>query len=314
MVVNTLPADHILRKHNLEMYLTKKIEPKVPFLSMLPLADNDTGEFPTVLTDYTAKEEIDNGVLSEPMPVTEGSELTDVELSPLNAVLGKTTVVGYQFRFTERFLRRQDSEARIKLALSKIDAGMAHKLNAIFLNALINASSASFPSDLSDWATAIDPRSDAIKLRDEFNTGSAGTDDLPFELGKCFVSNNMHVKLQEYYMSMDWPFNNQSIDVDGTYFENVKNAFNGISGYNIVGLDQSVPPGIIEKYVDPKYSTIKQAELQDAQKSIEIPPSLINVNLVEPRKIEEPYIYQVVAEVGYSSQEPKGVLAGSLSA
>ena len=112
MGINTLPASYILRRHNLEMYLTKKIEPLVPFLNLFPLADNDTGEFATVLDSPTAKEDMDNGVLSEPLEVTEGSELTDVELSPINATLGKTSVVGYQFKYTKQFLKRQDSRCK----------------------------------------------------------------------------------------------------------------------------------------------------------------------------------------------------------
>ena len=189
---------------------------------------------------------------------------------------------------------------------------MAHKLNAISLNGIVESASAAFPSDLSDWDTAIDPRADAIKLRDKFNSGTAGTEDLPFELDTCFVSNAKHAKLQDYYMSFDKDFNNKSIDVDGTNFENIKNAFNGITGVDLVGIDSSIPCGILEKYVDPDYSTIRQAELSDAQSNLQIPPSLLNVNLVEPRKIEEPYIYQIVAQMGFSSQEPKGAVKGAL--
>lgn len=310
--INTLPASYILRKHNLEVYLVKNIEPLVPFLSMLPLADNDTGEFATVLESATAKQDMDNNVLSEPLTVTESADIIDVEISPLNAQLGKTTAVGYQFKYTKQFLKRQDSDARIALALSRIIAGMAHKLNALIANGIVQSAGVAVPSDISNWATAIDPRADAIKMRSAMSAGSAGDDDLPFELDNCFITNAKHVKLQEYYMSMDWPFSNKQIDVDGTYFNNIKNAFNGIDNVDLIGLDSRVPPGIVEKYVDPDYSVIKQSELADPQKSLTIPDSLINVNLVEPRKIEDPFIYQVIAELGYSSQEPKGAMAGEL--
>lgn len=312
MAINTLPAKYILRKHNLEMYLTKKIEPLVPFLNLLPTADNDTGEFATVIESTTAKEDMDNEKLSEPLMVTEGSDLTDVTIEPLNAQLGKTAVVGYQFKYTKQFLRRQDSDARINLATSKIIAGMAHKLNALIGKGISDSATASFPSNLSDWDTAIDPRADMIKLRDAFESGASGTDDLPFSLDTCLVSNTKHVKLQDYYMSFDKEFNNKSIDVDGTEVRNIKNSFSGLSGVDLIGLDSQIPCGIIEKYVDPAYSTIRQAELSDAQANMNIPQSLINVNLIEPVKFEDPYIYQVVAELGFSCQEPKGAVKGAL--
>ncbi len=313
MGIKTLPASYILRKHNLEMYITKNLEPRVPFLNLLPFADNDTGEFATVLEADTAKQDIDNKTLSEPLELAEGSELTDINISPINAVLGKTMVTGYQFPYTKQFLKRQDSDARIALAISKIIAGMAHKVNFIIGKGMADSAGAHFPTTLSDWVDAIDPRADFIKLRSAFNSGAAGTDDLAFNLDHALIANDKHVLLQDYYMSMDKPFNNTSIDVDGTNAENIKNAFNDIPGVDIIGLDSQIPPGIVNKYVDPDYSTIKTAELADPQKTLEIPQSLINVNLVEPRKINEPYLYQIVCELGYSSQEPLGVVTGVLT-
>lgn len=312
-MVKTQPAKYILRKHNLEMYLTKSIEPEVPFIGLLPMADNDTGEFATVLSDPTAAEDTANSVMSEPLDTAEASELTEIDISPLNAVLGRTMAVGYEFKYTKQFLKRQDSDARVQLALSKIKAGMIQKINGIILQGIVNGAGAAFPNNLSTWASAIDPRADAIKLRTAFNSGASGTDPLPFELDTCFISGAKHVNLQEYYMSMDWPFNNKEIDVDGTKFINVKNSFAQLtSAKDLVGIDSRIPPGIIEKYVDPDYSVIRQAELADPQKSLTLPQSLINVNMVEPRKYNESYIVQVVAELGYSNQEAKGAVAGTL--
>ncbi len=319
MVFNTLPADYILKKHNLEIYLTKNLEPLVPFLSLLPVADNDTGEFATVLKADTAKQDIDNEIMSEPLEVAEGSELTGITLSPINAVLGKTSVVGYEFEYTDQFLNRQDSDARIALALSKVIAGMAHKLNFIFAKGMAGSAAAAFPTTISDWADSIDPRADFIKLRSAFNSGSAGNQDLAYKLDQAFVANDKHVLLQDYYMSMDKPFDNESIDVDGTKVDNMMNALNGIKDKNgnaidYLGMDSSTPAGIINKYVDPKYSTIKTAELANPQSRLNIPNSLINVNQVVPREYNEPYKYQIVAEVGYSSQEPLAVQVGKLTA
>jgi hypothetical protein len=291
----------------------KGIEPEVPFINILPMAQTDTGEFPTVLQDTTAAEDVAAGTMTEPMRVKEVSDLTEVEITPINAILGRTAVVGYKFPYTDKFLRRSDSDARINLALSKIKAGMIMKINMVMLQGIVDAANASFPDDLSDWDTAIDPRADAIKLRKEFNTGSTGTEALPFELDTCFVSGTKHALLQEYYMSMDWAFDNKVIDVDGTKFYNVKNAFaNLTSSKDIVGLDSRIPPGIFEKYTDPRYSTIRQAELADPQSTLNVPPSLINVNKVEPRSITDEYIVEIVAEIGFASTEPKGAVAGTL--
>lgn len=311
MAVNVLPKDFLLRKHTAELYLTKKVEAQVPFLSMLPKADTETGEFATVIESTTAKEDMDSEVLGEPLTLTEGSELTDVVLEPLNAKRGETSAVGYQLKYTKKFLNRQDSAARVQIAVSKAIAGMAHKLNATFASEVANAAGLDIPSEMSDWANAIDPRNDAILIRSAFSAGQDGTKDTAFNSPEAFVGNNYHTKLQQYYMSMDWPFNANRMDVDGTYFNNVKNALNNLTNVDLVVIDNKVPPGIIQKYIDPDYSTIRQSELSGADMT-DFPDSLIMVNLVEPKKYEDPYIMQIISEVGYSSQEPLGAMAGAL--
>lgn len=313
MAIQTLSAKFLLRKHNLEIYAAKKIEPACEFIGLLPSAVTETGEFSSVITDTTAAEDKTSGVLSDPLDVAEASELTEIEISPLNVQLGQTSIVGYQFPYTKRFLKRSDSDARLQLALSKIFAGMVQKIDGVVLQGIVDNAGGAFASGLSDWDTAIDPRADMIKLRTAFNTGSDGTESLPFELDKVYVNGTKHAKLQDYYMSMDWPFDNRTINVDGTDVINVKNAFaNLTTTKDIVGLDSRIPPGIIQKYVDPDYSVIRQAELAEPQKTTNLPDSLIQVNIVEPRRIEEPGLVQIVAELGYNNLEPKGAIAGTL--
>ena len=224
MALQTLPAEYLLRKHNLELVLMKKIEPENHFLNILPIAQNDIGEFPTVLEDPSAADDIKDGILSEPLDTAEASELTEVEISPLNAVLGETSVVGYSFKYTEKFLNRSDKDARLNLAVSKIGAGMAMKLNKLFLQGMVGGAKVALPSDLSNWATAPDPRADAIKLRHKFHPGTE-----PFKLTDAFIPGDKFQILEEYYMSMDWPFDSDAIDVDKTIFHNVDNSFEDLN-------------------------------------------------------------------------------------
>lgn len=305
-MVLTLSADFLLRKHNTEIYLTKKIEPELFFLNIMPAAQTDTGEFPTVLQDPTAYEDTENEVMGEPMDVVEVSELTEIEISPLNAVMGRTAACGYTMKYTDKFLNRSDSGARVQLAFSKMAAGIAMKINKILVNQIINSAAVSIPNDLSDWDTEIDPRADTIKLRHAMHPK-----DSPFKLTDAYIPDAKFVKLEEYYMSMEWPFDSNAINVDNTIYHNVMDSFTGLNK-NFLGLDKNIPAGIVEKYVNPKYSTLAAAQLADPQKTTNLPGALINVLQFEPNRQHEQYGFDIWAEVGYSNQEPKGAMAGSI--
>ena len=312
MGVQTLNASFLLQKHNTEMYLTKKMEPKCYFLNVLPMANNDTGEFATVLKDSTAAEDTANNVMGEPLDTAELSELTEIQISPLFAQMGRTSATGYKFKYSQKFLNRSDSSARVQLALSKIAAGMAHKINNIILNGIISGANAAFPSGLSAWSTAIDPRIDARKLRTSFSVGTNPNVDLPFEMDTAFVDQTRFDALSDYMTSLDKPFDAiNGIDVDGTVFHNVKNSFNGLS-QNFVGIDSTVPAGIIETYVDPDFSTLQQSILQDPQSAINLPTPLINVSTHKELNAPHDNVFEIWAELGYSNQEPLGAMTGSL--
>ena len=83
---------------------------------------------------------------------------------------------------------------------------------------------------------------------------------------------------------------------------------------NFLGIDKNIPAGIIQKYVNPKYSTIAQAQLADPQASMNLPPALINILQFEPTRQHESYGFDIWAEIGYANQEPKGAMTGTLPA
>ncbi len=312
MAIQTLNANFLLQKQNLEVYLMQRMEPKLYFLNTLPTANTDTGEFATVLKDTTAAEDIAGGVMGEPLDTAELSELTEIQISPLNAVLGRTSAMGYSFKYSQKFLNKSDSSARVLLALSKIAAGMAKKINTTILSGIIAGASAAFPNSLSAWSTAIDPRIDARKMRTSMAVGTNANVDLPFELDTAFVDQTRFDALSDYYTSLDLPFDSTGINVDGTKFVNVKNAFTGLS-QNFVGMDSSIPCGIVETYVDPDFSTIQSSILQNPQSEVNLPPAMINVSQYREEKAPHNNVFEIWAELGYSNQEPLGAMTGNLN-
>jgi hypothetical protein len=315
-MIQTLSANFLLQRHNLEMYLMELIEPKLPFLNVFPTSQNDTGEFATVLKQPTAAQDTANKIMGEPLDTAELSELTEIQISPLSAILGRTSAIGYQFKYSQKFKNRSDSDARLQLALSKIGAGMAMKIQALIMAGVLNSASAVFPAGLSDWSdvSTIDPRIDARKIRRSFNLGSDPTVSLPFNMDTAFVGYEAFDSLSDYYTSMDYPFDATGINVDGTKFIDVKNAFDLLGvDEDFVGIDSTIPCGIVEKYVDPDYSTIQKSIEQGPQNQVDIPLSLININQYKELAAPHNNVVEIWAELGFSGQEPLGAMAGTLA-
>lgn len=303
-MVKTLDIDFIMKKHNMEMHITEQLEPKLYFLNVLPDATTDTGEFSTVITRQTADQDIQDGVLGEPLNTAEVSELTEVEVTPINAVIGTTNQLGYQFTFSRKFKKRADAGANLQIALSKIIAGMAQKINDIILTAMTQVQGVTVPGavTLSDWDVNPDPRADSIQLRKVFRDNNRA-----FKLDTMLLDGDRFVTLEEYYMSMDWAFDSDLIDVDGTKYMNIGTSLENAND-EWIGLDSRIPPGIVQKYIDPDYSLIRQAELQGRQ---DLPNSMIQVAQYKEDKFPFNEGYAIWCDIGYSNKEPDGIIRGS---
>ncbi len=148
------------------------------------------------------KKDIEEGVLSEPIDTAEASELTQVDISPITTVQGRTKAIGYEFNYTREFKNRAEAPANLQLALSKIVAGMAIKINHTILSQMVSYAGVDVPNEVSDWSddNDIDARKDAILMRDEMRTNNYA-----FELTDVYISNDRFVNLEDYMMSIDHP-------------------------------------------------------------------------------------------------------------
>lgn len=305
-MVVTLSAKELLRKHNTENYIREHLNPQLIFLNNYKINQNDTGEFPTVLNAKTASEQLADETLGEPVPVTEGSDFSEVSVEPMNATLGNTTAIGYKLLYTNKLLNRSNALALVENKLDVISAGLAIKLNTKVMSSAVSAAGQNLPSGLSDWSDAdeIDPRRDSIRLRSVFNN-----DDHPFNLDTAFVSDDIFTNLAEYYMSFDLPFQGDEINVDGTIFKNAKTSFEKIEE-NFLGASSNVGSGTIETYVDPEFSSFKAAKQSDPKRNI--PQTL--VNLAEYKDPEIPGIkgWFIWSEIGFASLEPNAAMKGAL--
>lgn len=306
----TLTGNALFRKHNAEIFVQEKLMEKLHFIDAVPIASNDTGEFATIVTNKEGIEVKD----FEPEDAGEESELTEIKLEPIGAVLGNTSAKGFKIKFSQKMINRSSSGALMEAKLLEAASGMAQYMNRNFLQGLVSGAGAKFPTDLSDWGdlNAIDPLMDAIELRRTYKTKGKG-----FKLDQSFIADDRFVNLEKYYQSMEWKYDAKTgIDVGGTLFTNADDSFEGVvdnknKPVNYVGVDSSTPAGIMEMCIDKNFSTYETAKLKNKDNP-KLPPALFNIN--EFQQSEYPYTkgFDIWVDCGFSTQEPAGISVGYL--
>ena len=304
----TLTGSALFRKHNAEIFIQENIMEKLHFINTVPISANDTGEFATVIGNPEGIE------IVEPEDAGEESELTEIELKPIDAVLGNTHAKGFKIRFSRQAVNRSKEQALMEAKLKEVASGMTQYLNQEFLKGMVAGAGAKFPTGLSDWndLDAIDPLMDAIDMRKAYKTKGKG-----FKLTQSFIAEDRFTNLEKYWQSMDWKYDgSEGIDVNGTLFINAEDSFDGVVNskkdpINCLNIDKDTPAGVMELCIEKEFSTYQTAKLRNP-KNTKLPPALFNIN--EFALNEYPYTkgYDIWVDCGYSTHEPSGISAGWL--
>lgn len=294
-----LPADYLLRKHNLEVYVTNELYRRTPFLEAIKVSMNDTGEYSTVIDSGSVFEDIKDGKMSEAVEAGEAAEFTTVTVQPRKAQLGKTTMYGYTIEWTRQKERQAQFTADINLAVNYTVTALKYCLEKTIVSGLVETAGLT-PPTLSDWGNDnnIDPLKDFINIRSKFieDTGI-------FNATEAYLSNEAHTKLQIYMASLQRKYDAREIDVDGTIARNADLSFYGLSK-DAIFLDRDNPPGVLEAVVDPDFSTVSGMD--------GAPTPLINVNKLQEDRAPHRKFMEVWADIGYNSREPKAAMAAQL--
>lgn len=297
--MQTLPKDYFLRGHNKEYYVQEQIYKKLRFLNELPMVQNETGEF----TNYVIDNDVDT--MGDPITIAEGVEFNEISFGKPSHKRGATIAKGFMFKWTDKMVRQGRLNANFQIFLTKATASMTNFYDRTFLSAFSAAAGASAPTNLSDWgdSTAIDCMADEIYICDAMEAGG----DSGFEATTMFLSRADYLARQIYMKSFEG-----KIESEINYVP-MGSALS--TGTGLV-VDTSTPVATIEKYADPNYSVVRQAEMK-AEKAgtldqLKVPESFINIWEPEPRVpgVHEVYLW---AEANVNVVEPKGIMVVDLS-
>lgn len=291
MPIITLSSDKMLRKEFIERAIMKKMSPQLYFLNLFPVVDLDGATtFSYFRDDVSAEDDIQTGVMSEPLPVSELSALSKIDISTITKKTGDTYQFGYAMEYSEAKQKENGFVDEVARAIDRMSYGMARKLNGDIFNCMDQFASAT-PIILNDgtWDTSAQINDDIVDMKYSFED-QEGWD---YNLTDAFVNTQNFRELNKFYSALDGQFTPD--DCEGVGFTNTKTA---VSEGTLYGIDKNIKPITIYKNTNPKHSTMNGG--------------LINVNTYTQDHYPFSTTIEVWMEVGIACKHPSAILKQSI--
>lgn len=291
MPIITLSSDKMLRKEFIERAIMKKMSPQLYFLNLFPVVDLDGATtFSYFRDDVSAEDDIQTGVMSEPLPVSELSALSKIDISTITKKTGDTYQFGYAMEYSEAKQKENGFVDEVARAIDRMSYGMARKLNGDIFNCMDQFASAT-PITLNDgtWDASAQINDDIVDMKYSFED-QEGWD---YNLTDAFVNTQNFRELNKFYSALDGQFTPD--DCEGVGFTNTKTA---VSEGTLYGIDKNIKPITIYKNTNPKHSTMNGG--------------LINVNTYTQDHYPFSTTIEVWMEVGIACKHPSAILKQSI--
>ena len=289
MPIITLSAEKMLRKEFVERAILTKMKPQLYFLDIFPVVDlGGATTFTHFIDDKNAEDDIQNGVMSEPLPVTELSELTKIDISPISRKTGDTYQFGYAFEYSEAKLKENGFIDEVSRAIDRMAYGMARKINADIFNTMDTYAGAGITLNDGQWDDSAQINDDIIDLKYKF-------EDQTFQeytLTDMYLNTTQMREVEKFYKALDGGFNPSN--TEGVSLTNTKTAVTSGTAYCI---DKNVKPITIYKNVNPKHSTLSNPK-----------SGLININTYEQDKYPFKKGMEVWAEMGIAVKHSQAII------
>ena len=280
----------MLRKEFFERAILTKMKPYLYFLDIFPVVDlGGATNFSYFIDEENAEDDIQKGVMSEPLPVSELSDLTKIDISTITKKTGDTYQFGYAFEYSEVKLKENGFIDEVARAMDRMAYGMARKINGDIFNAMDTFAQGT-PITLNDgsWDNSAQINDDIIDLKYSF-------EDQTFQeytFTDMFLNSNQVREANKFYTALNGSFNMN--DVEDVKFTNTKQAVADGTAYCI---DKNVKPITIYKNVNPLHSTLSNPV-----------SGLININTYTQDKYPFKKGIEVWAEMGIGCHHPDAIL------
>lgn len=291
----TLSKDKLLKKEFIERAIIRKMNPRLYFLGLFHCYDTEgASSFTYFRDDESAEDDITKGVMTEPLPVTEMSKLTKLDVSTISKQTGDTYTFGYEIKYTDEKMRENGFIDEVLRAYDRASYGMARKINLDTFH-ILDENAGATPITLNDgtWDNSNQINDDFIDMQYSFED-QEGWD---YTLTDAFLNTKNYRELDKFYSALN-PQGFNPADVEGVAVENTKKA---VSAGTLYGIDRNIKPITMYKYVNPKHSTLTPKEAKGLN-------SLINVHV--SKEDDYPFVnkIQMWCEIGFAIKHPKAIL------
>ena len=290
MPIITLSPEKMLRKEFFERAILTKMKPYLYFLDIFPVVDlGGATTFSYFRDDINAEDDIQTGVMSEPLPVSELGKLSTIDISPISRKSGDTYQFGYAFEYSEAKLKENGFIDEVARAMDRMAYGMARKINGDIFNAMDTFAQGN-PITLNDgsWDESAQINDDILDLKYSF-------EDQTFQeytFTDMFLNSNQVREANKFYSALNGSFSMDN--VEDVKFTNTKTAVEDGTAYCI---DKNVKPITIYKNVNPLHSTLSNPI-----------SGLININTYTQDKYPFKKGIEVWAEMGIGCHHPDAIL------
>lgn len=286
MPIITLSADKLLRKEFIERAIVRKMTPQLYFLDIFPVVDlGGATTFTYFRDDESAEDDIQKGVMSEPLPVSELSALSKIDISTITKKSGDTYQFGYALEYSEAKLKENGFVDEVARAIDRMAYGMSRKINMDVFNAMDEfASCPTITPNDGTWDESNQINDDLIDMKYAFED-QEGWD---YNLSNLYLNTGNYREVNKFYSALDKFTPNST---EGVELTNVKKA---IPEGTVYGIDKAIKPITIYKNVNPKHSTMNGG--------------LVNVNVFTQDHYPFTTTVEVWAEMGIACKHPTAIL------
>lgn len=286
MPIITLSADKLLRKEFIERAIVKKMTPQLYFLNIFPVVDlGGATTFTYFRDDESAEDDIQKGVMSEPLPVSELSALSKIDISTITKKSGDTYQFGYALEYSEAKLKENGFIDEVTRAIDRMSYGMSRKINLDVFQAMDEfASCPEITLNDGTWDESNQINDDLIDMKYAFED-QEGWD---YNLSNLYLNTGNYREVNKFYSALDSFTPNST---EGIELTNVKTA---IPEGTVYGIDKNIKPITIYKNVNPKHSTMEGG--------------LVNVNIFKQDHYPFTTTIEVWAEMGIACKHPTAIL------
>lgn len=235
--IQNLPGAAFLNKYWIDETLREAMNPLLFFNGMLPITDSDSKAFIYDKIENTATADLEDGVMSLPLPGGEEAALTRLNMSNISQVKGRIPKVGYMVPLSRDLLSQTNIQNEMEIRLGKAAFGMSYYMNQLTIDALAAGATAGSVSIGTTWGDSSgdqNPVNDLIEMWFDFKEK-----EYPNRLYDGFV-NTIHQKELMTYLS--------SIDADFSFEDErtlVIGDYPGLRGMKIHDCEDQVTEGTI---------------------------------------------------------------------